>query len=95
MIRRFHFERHEDESGVSGTGKVAEGVLFGEAFYVLHWMGVHKSLVIYTSLAEMMVIHGHEGKTRLVWDDLPPGEEEKEIPKEENGVEKEEEIKDS
>lgn len=68
-MRTFHIHRDEDESGVSGTGIVAEGVLFSNTKVILSWLTIHKSIAIYDSLAEMLAIHGHGGKTRLVWDD--------------------------
>lgn len=69
-IRKFHFERFEDASGVSGTGSVAEGCLFtdtGEV--VVHWLGEHSSLNIYHSMEDVNYIHGHNGKTIIVFDD--------------------------
>ena len=69
-LRRFHFERLEDASGVSGCGKVAEGCLFtdtGEA--VVHWLGKHGSINVYHSLEDVIYVHGHEGRTRIVFDD--------------------------
>lgn len=77
-MRRFHFNRVEDASGVSGTGRVAEGVLFDNGLVALSWNSVHKCVNVYTSLAEMMAVHGHEGKTELVWVDGDPSEPEPE-----------------
>lgn len=71
-MRRFHFNRIEDASGVSGTGRVADGVLFDNGLVALSWNSVHKCVNVYTSLAEMMAVHGHEGKTELVWVDGDP-----------------------
>ncbi len=71
-MRRFHLNRIEDESGVSGTGKVAEGVLFNGTFYIVSWISLHRSLTTYLSLAELQAVHGHEGKTELVWIDGDP-----------------------
>ncbi len=74
-MRRFHFERLEDASGVSGCGRVAEGCLFldtGEA--VLHWLGAHGSINFYHSVDDMMYVHGHQGKTRIIFDDPLPAE---------------------
>ena len=73
-MRRFHFNRVEDASGVSGTGRVAEGVLFDNGLVALSWNSVHKCVNVYTSLAEMMAVHGHEGKTELVWVDGDPAD---------------------
>jgi len=71
-MRTFHLYRDEDESGVSGTGVVAEGVLLTNTKVIVSWLTIHKSIAIYDSLAEMQAIHGHGGKTRIVWDDDVP-----------------------
>jgi len=70
MMRRFHFIRLEDASGVSGCGKVAEGCVFidtGEV--VVHWLGEHNCINIYHSLDDVNYIHGHNGKTQIIFDD--------------------------
>jgi len=69
MIRRFHFERDEDATGVSGTGKVAEGVCFSSGNVALTWLTQHWSIAIYPNMEHVQSIHGHDGKTRIVWDD--------------------------
>ena len=69
-MRRFHFERLEDASGVSGCGRVAEGCLFtdtGQA--VVHWLGRHGSVNLYNCLDDVIHVHGHEGRTKIVFDD--------------------------
>ena len=71
-MRRFHFNRVEDASGISGTGRVAEGVLFNNGLIALTWNSVHKCINMYTSLAEMEAVHGHDGKTVIVWIDEDP-----------------------
>lgn len=68
-VRRFHFNRIDDASGVSGVGRVAEGVLFDSGLIALSWNSLHKCVCVYTSTAEMMAVHGHEGRTELVWID--------------------------
>lgn len=70
-IRRFHFERIEDASGVSGCGKVAEGVIFSNGKVALEWFGTHSSTNVYDSLADVEYIHGHGGRTKIVFDDEP------------------------
>ncbi|CAB4196977.1 hypothetical protein UFOVP1290_497 [uncultured Caudovirales phage] len=70
MLRRFHFDRVEDVSGISGTGRVAEGCLFldtGEA--VVHWLGAHSSINVYRCIQDVIDVHGHQGKTNIIWDD--------------------------
>lgn len=69
MIRKFHLQRIEDESGVSGTGRVAEGVVFSNGWVAMTWLTRHTSAAIYTSLHEVEKIHGHSGKTKVVLDE--------------------------
>lgn len=70
MSRRFHLERDVDVSGVSGTGVVAEGVEFSDDAVVVRWVtGEHRSTVVWSSITDVEVIHGHGGATRIVWDD--------------------------
>ncbi len=68
-IRTFRLLRIEDESGVSGTGWVAEGAVFSNGWVVLLWLSDTPSAGIYPSLAAVDRIHGHHGKTRVVFDD--------------------------
>lgn len=65
---RFKLVRHEDESGVSGTGTVAYGVVFPEpnGRAVLGWTTDVNSVAVYSSLDEVREIHGHEGRTEVV-----------------------------
>ena len=71
-MRRFHFERTKDASGVSGCGKVAEGVIFSDGKVALEWLSAHASTAIYESIADVELIHGHEGCTKIVFDDPQP-----------------------
>ena len=63
MIRIFVLDRIEDETGISGTGVVAEGIEFSNNKCVLSWLTEHKSIAIYESIEEVEAIHGHNGKT--------------------------------
>jgi hypothetical protein len=66
-VRAFELWRHKDETGISGTGIVAEGVQFGDGSCVLRWTAAVRSTVFYDSLADVEKIHGHVGKTEVVW----------------------------
>lgn len=69
-MRRFHFERNKDISGISGIGKVAEGCLFSDTGQaVVHWLGEHPCINIYMSLDDVIFVHGHDGSTKIVFDD--------------------------
>jgi hypothetical protein len=65
--RRFLFERHEDETGISGEGIALEGVVFPHGGVVLMWLGEVRSFVEWPSLELALAMHGHEGRTRLKW----------------------------
>lgn len=73
VLRRFLLVRHEDETGVSGTGVIAEGVLFISGMAALAWRTTVSSIGIYQSLDDLMAIHGHNGKTKLAWLDYAVG----------------------
>jgi len=66
-LRRFLLLRREDPTGVSGTGIVAEGALLSDGRCVLHWLGEVGSINIYRNDEEMMEVHGHCGKTVILW----------------------------
>lgn len=67
-MRTFHLQRDEDETGISGTGIVAEGIEFSDGKVALRWCaGEHRSTVLWDSIASVEAIHGHEGKTRVVF----------------------------
>lgn len=68
-MRTFLLERTEDESGVSGTGEVAEGVQFSDGLCVMRWLTTTTSTAIYRSVKELISIHGHQGKTVVVFAD--------------------------
>ena len=66
-MKRFRLRRVEDETGVSGVGYVAEGVVFTDGTVALRWLSVYTSTAIYASLEDVELIHGHQGKTKVVW----------------------------
>lgn len=73
-LRRFVLARDEDVTGVSGTGIVAEGVWWVAADVVaLRWTSEWPTSVVFheRGLASVEAVHGHGGKTRIVWLDGP------------------------
>ena len=68
-MRRFVLWRHEDVSGVSGTGMVAEGVEFSDGRVVLRWRGSHPSFTLFKSVQDLVAVHGHQGRTEVQWVD--------------------------
>jgi hypothetical protein len=63
--RLFVLDRVEDQSGISGTGVVAEGIEFSDGTVVMRWRTHIKSTSIYESVRAVEAIHGHGGRTRI------------------------------
>lgn len=70
QTRYFQLIRLEDVSGISGVGLVAEGTQFHDGQCVLSWFGKHHSIEIHPSIEQVKALHGHGGKTKIVWDAL-------------------------
>lgn len=68
-MRTFKLVRTEDYSGVSGTGEVAEGVEFANGKAVMCWDTKTSSIAVYENVTDLVAIHGHEGRTKVVFDD--------------------------
>ena len=62
----FYLKRVEDESGISGTGRVAQGFIFDNGKVAVTWLSEHPSVTVYDSIGEVTAIHGHAGKTEVV-----------------------------
>lgn len=71
-MRRFFLQRDQDETGISGTGRVAEGVQYQNGWCSMMWLTEYFSLVAYPSIEHVEKIHGHQGKTKIVWIDMGP-----------------------
>lgn len=66
MAKLFYLQRIEDESGISGTGRIAQGVIFDNGKVALTWLSEHPSVAMYDNIGDVRTIHGHEGKTEVV-----------------------------
>lgn len=65
-IKEFYLSRVEDESGISGTGVVARGVVLPSGSVCLEWSTFHSSICIYKNISDVEAIHGHGGKTLVI-----------------------------
>jgi hypothetical protein len=70
-VKPFYLYRHEDLNGLSGTGVVAVGCQFPNGRIVFQWVTYRSSMEIYDSLENLIEIHGHEGKTEVVFGECP------------------------
>lgn len=72
--RRFELHRDIDLSGISGTGLIAEGVLFSDGAVTLRWLSTYPTTANHDrGMASIEHVHGHCGATRVVWIDPDPG----------------------
>lgn len=74
-MKRFVLERHEDISGVSGTGIIGEGVKSEVKNHpmpvVFFWLGDKPTTGLYPNMETLVAIHGHNGSTVVHWIDGP------------------------
>jgi hypothetical protein len=84
-MRRFRLLRHEDESGTSGVGYVAEGIEFSDGSVMLHWFNEDNPDVETTrdgfsfkpgpdGVEDTIEVHGHGGRTEIEWIDDEPAD---------------------
>jgi len=69
-MRIYYLRRHEDVSGNSGCGRVAQVAEFDDGTAVLHWnRGANASGVtsteVFASVPDLLRIHGHKGRSVL------------------------------
>lgn len=67
-MKYFELHRDVDETGVSGTGVVAEGVEFSDGTVALRWRSKWPTSVVFydRGMEAVEAVHGHGGKTRIV-----------------------------
>lgn len=70
--RRFYFERREDVNGKSGTGRVADGIRWGDGRITIRWRTECASTTDFDCLEDFERIHGHEGRGVAIWVDPAP-----------------------
>lgn len=63
----FKLDRHHDVSGVSGTGIVAEGVVWSDGAVAMRWLGDRPSTAAWGNLDDVVETHGHNGATEIRW----------------------------
>jgi hypothetical protein len=78
-LRGFSILRTTDLTGVSGTGVVAEGVVFNDGTAELRWVVKAKladgsmrkinSVTMFADWRDVALLHGHGGASSLVWSD--------------------------
>ena len=66
---RFTLVRDVDDTGLSGTGEVAWGVLWPDGKVSTRWnaRGGPAQTCSWDSIDDVRAVHGHDGNTRIVW----------------------------
>lgn len=64
-------QRQIDSTGMSGTGRVAEGCQFPNGWCALTWNSPFVTVGAYPNIEVVVHLHGHGGNTKVVWDDPP------------------------
>ena len=67
--RLFVLYRREDVSGVSGTGIVADGIVYPDGRCSYRWRSGHATTVAADSIEQVEAVHGHDGRTVVVFVD--------------------------
>lgn len=70
-MRRFYLLRFQDETGISATGRVLEGMLMPSGKVIVEWRPPHATITIFNSLEEFRALHvdAHPSKNQIVWID--------------------------
>ncbi len=71
-MKTFVLNRIKDISGISGTGIVAEGVIFSNGKVFVHWLKEPQSIVHWNSIQDLEKINGHNGNTIIVYSKNEP-----------------------
>lgn len=74
--RLFTLQRDHDHTGATGTGTVADGVVWPDGTVTIRWRGERASTVNWSTLADAEAVHGHGGSTRIVWAGAAPDDRE-------------------
>lgn len=69
QCKRFWLKRNKDVSGISGTGIVAEGVIFENGKCVMSWLTQYSSVCVYENIQTLEKIHSHEGATEIIFEE--------------------------
>lgn len=66
QVRFFQLHRDRDITGFSGTGVVADGVVWPDGTVSMRWRGPVRTTVEAACLDDIRSVHGHDGATRVV-----------------------------
>jgi hypothetical protein len=65
-MRKLYLLRNEDLHGHSGTGTVAEGVIFHNGMVALTWFSEWETMTTFKNVQTLKRLHSHEGRTEII-----------------------------
>ena len=66
-MKLFNIVREIDNTGISGTGIVAEGVIFDDGSVVLRWLGELSTIVLHKNIESVEKISCSHSKSKIVY----------------------------
>ncbi len=66
-MKTFYLDRDEDPTGISGTGRVAEGVIFTDGRISMRWLTQTTSTGCYECIEDVEKLHCHGGSTKIAY----------------------------
>lgn len=68
-MKAFYLLRHEDVHNNSGTGVVAEGIIFDNGMCAMAWLSDVKTVTSFPGITSVKKLHSHEGLTEIIIED--------------------------
>src|SRR4051812_5799748 len=65
-MKTFYLMRSEDVHGNSGTGVVAEGIIFDSGMVAMTWLSDIPTVTSFRRIQDVAKLHGHEGRTIVI-----------------------------
>lgn len=65
-MKTFYLMHLEDVHGNSGTGVVAEGIIFDSGMCAMTWLSDIATVTTFRRIQDVSRLHGHDGKTIVV-----------------------------
>lgn len=65
-MKTFYLMRSEDVHGNSGTGVVAEGIIFDSGMVAMTWLSEIATVTNFRRIQDVSKLHGHEGRTIVI-----------------------------
>lgn len=65
-MKRFYMRRHYDVNKKSGTGVVAEGIVFDDGTGAFTWLTKMKTVTTFWKVDDLKKLHGHNGCTEVI-----------------------------